>query len=60
MSPQKIKNIRSQLGLNQREFGELLGLSSQPYISSLENGVEKPGSTLRKHLKLLKKVHKIK
>jgi len=44
---EEIRELRKSHGLYQKDFAELLGVS-RVYVNYLENGVKKPGKTLRK------------
>lgn len=43
----KIKEIRTRLGLTQSELADILGLSSQNYISKYESGEKSPSFQTR-------------
>lgn len=42
MSPSKFKAIRENLGLNQDELAQVLGLSGKTAVSNIETGVRNP------------------
>jgi DNA-binding XRE family transcriptional regulator len=44
-TPDKIKSFRQRLGLTQKAFGELVGVTRM-YVIYLEKGVRTPGKTL--------------
>jgi transcriptional regulator with XRE-family HTH domain len=44
--PKRIKKLRKDLNLNQKEFGSLLGISAR-YVIYLEQGEKAPGHTLK-------------
>lgn len=46
---ESFKSLRKSLGLNQAEFGELLGLTQQA-VSDIERGINKPSKTLMRLL----------
>lgn len=45
MSPSKIKDVRTQLGLTQEQFAEALGMAKLT-VSQYETGFRKPGPTV--------------
>ena len=46
----KVRNVRKQLGLNQTEFGELMGIE-QSTLSDIEKGKSKPSKTFYAYFK---------
>ena len=59
MDRQKMREMRKRLGLNQQEFGVLLGCNnndaSQAYISALERGVQPLSNRFKLLLRYLDK-----
>ncbi len=53
-TPERIKDFRLRLGLTQKAFGKLLGVTDR-YIFFLEKGVKKPSKTLQLLLDCLEK-----
>ena len=51
---EEIKDFRTRLGLYQKDFAELVGVT-RLYIIYLEKGVRKPGKTLRILLDILER-----
>lgn len=51
-SPSPIRDLRKRLGCSQRQFGQLVGCT-QPEISRLESGTDRPSAKLRAALTLL-------
>jgi transcriptional regulator with XRE-family HTH domain len=54
MSPGEIKRIRSDLGLNQKEFGQLLDVS-RPTVQRWETGKTSPGQM---KVNIMRQLHK--
>lgn len=52
--PEEIKDFRTRLGLYQKDFAILIGVT-RLYVIYLEQGVRKPGKTLKILLTLLEK-----
>jgi transcriptional regulator with XRE-family HTH domain len=44
--PEKLRTLRQRRGMTQKQLAELLGFSTEVYISALENGRRKPGTEL--------------
>jgi DNA-binding transcriptional regulator YiaG len=42
MKPEEVRRIRTQLGLSQEAFADLIGLSSWKVLSNIELGYRKP------------------
>lgn len=54
MKQNQIKNLRISMGLNQTQFGEVLGVSRE-WANKLENGKETPTKTMVSLMRFLKK-----
>lgn len=52
-----MKNFRKQLGLYQKDFAELIGVT-RLYVIYLEKGVRRPSKTLRILLGVLEQIEK--
>ena len=53
-TPKQIRNFRKRLGLYQKDFAELIGVT-RLYVIYLEKGVRNPGKTLKILLSILEK-----
>ena len=51
---EEIRSFRKQLGLYQKDFAELIGVT-RLYIIYLEKGVRRPSKTMKKLLDMLEK-----
>jgi len=53
-TPEEIKKFRKHLNYYQKDFAVMIGVSRQ-YVNYLEQGIKKPGKTLKILLSLLEK-----
>ena len=44
--PEKLRALRHRHGMTQKQLADMLGFSTEVYISALENGKRKPGTEL--------------
>jgi transcriptional regulator with XRE-family HTH domain len=44
--PEKLRTLRQQHGMTQRQLATELGITTQVYISDLESGKRRPGTEL--------------
>tara|TARA_R100001594_G_scaffold85448_1_gene119877 strand:+ start:102 stop:332 length:231 start_codon:yes stop_codon:yes gene_type:complete len=49
---QRVREVRTSLGLTQVEFAAMLGVT-QPFLTSVENDKKKPSETLIKFIELI-------
>ena len=56
MTPDEIRNLRTSMGLTQREFGQLID-APQRMVSRWEKAVYRPNKFYRALLELVKKNH---
>jgi len=50
--PAEIREFRKQLGLYQKDFGDLIGVT-RVYVIYLEKGVRRPSKTMKKLLDIM-------
>jgi transcriptional regulator with XRE-family HTH domain len=53
MTSNNFRKARLEMKLTQRQMCNLLGISSQPYLSDIERGKKNPGKMLTRCLNLL-------
>jgi DNA-binding transcriptional regulator YiaG len=51
-APEEIKLFRKQLGLYQKDFAEMIGVT-RVYVIYLEKGVRRPSKTMKKLLDIM-------
>ncbi|MCX5804395.1 MAG: helix-turn-helix transcriptional regulator [Proteobacteria bacterium] len=44
-APEKIKDLRKEMDLTQKDFGDRIGVTRE-YVNKLEKGVRRPGKTM--------------
>lgn len=55
--PEEIRDFRKRLGLYQKDFAELIGVT-RLYVIYLEKGVRRPSKTVKILLSLLERIEK--
>jgi DNA-binding transcriptional regulator YiaG len=51
-TPEEVREFRKQLGLYQRDFAEMIGVT-RVYVIYLEKGVRRPSKTMKKLLDIM-------
>jgi predicted transcriptional regulator len=54
-TPEEVREFRKRLGLYQKDFAELIGVT-RIYVIYLEKGVREPGKTMKKLLDIMEQL----